>query len=442
VGDNNTGFLRLYHPDKPEEAEYIALSHCWGKLPQVLKDEFCTVSANVDKRKREGISMDVLPQTFKDAVTVTRELGKRYLWVDSLCIIQDDPNDWAIESKRMEAVFTNAYCTIAADSAADSTVGFLKERQLPHYVEVPDSAHGRIYICEAIDDFHRDVEEGVLAQRAWVLQERALSRRTIHFTTNQLYWECGNGVRCETLAHMRNSKSLFLSDPKFPKTLRDRSESSKIDLFQTLFANYSRLGITKSADRTIAISGLEKRLAFTFRTQGRHGVFKNYLHRSLLWERSEDTRMKRILYPTDRRVPSWSWMAYEGVIDYVDIPFNRVEWHKAVQIRGDVLEARVREFRSLQLEQKDGKCVIQDGTASSGKWWLKYDGEDSVDLQTLQVAVIGRENGQSGDGRRYYILVVKPRCLEGFRTFERVAVGCVPEKLISFKSQEVCGKIF
>jgi hypothetical protein len=200
VGDKDSGFLRLYCPEQPEEADYLALSHCWGELEE--KDKFRTSLRNVHDLCR-GFSMNKLPQTFKDAVTVTRELGKRYLWIDSLCIIQDDLNDWAVESKRMEAVFTNAYCTIAASSAENSTAGFLKERQLPRYVEVPNSAHGRIYICEAIDDFHRDVEEGVLSQRAWVLQERALSRRTIHFTASQLYYECGDGVRCETLTHMR-----------------------------------------------------------------------------------------------------------------------------------------------------------------------------------------------------------------------------------------------
>ncbi|KAH7394716.1 heterokaryon incompatibility protein-domain-containing protein [Pyrenochaeta sp. MPI-SDFR-AT-0127] len=440
--DKGPDFLSLYCSKKREKGEYIALSHCWGKLKEEDKAKFCTSPSNFHDRCR-GFNMNDLPQTFKDAVTVTRELGKRYLWIDSLCIIQDDPNDWAIESKRMEAVFSNAYCTIAASSAADSTVGFLRRRQLRQYIEVANSAQGRIYICEAIDDdFFHDVEESLLSRRAWVLQERALSRRTVYFTASQLYWECGDGVRSETLTHMRNSKSLFLSDPKFPETLEDRSEPAKIDLFETLFARYSQLGLTQSTDRSVAISGLEKRLADTFATQGRHGVFESYLHRSLLWERSEDTRMKRILYPTDRGVPSWSWMAYEGLIKYVPIPFSGVEWHKAVQLRGDVLEARVREFRSVQLEHKDGKYVIRDGTVSSEKWWLKYDGEDSADLQTLRVAVIGRENGRLGDGRRYYILVVKPQCLEECRTFERVAVGCIPERVISFESQEVYGKIF
>jgi len=197
-----------------------------------------------------------------------------------------------------------------------------------------------------------------------------------------------------------------------------------------------------STDRSVAISGMEKRLANAFRTKGSYGVFESYLHRSLLWERSEDTRIKRIPYPKDRRIPSWSWMAYEGPIKYIPIPFGSVEWHKTVQLRDDVLEARVREFRSFQQEYKDGKYIIGDSTVSPEKWWLKYDEEDSADLQTLRVAIIGRENGQLGDERRYYILVITPRCLEGYQTFERVAIGCIPEKCISFESQEVCGKIF
>lgn len=106
----------------------------------------------------------------------------------------------------MEAVFQNAYCTIAATSAEDSTKGFLiwpEEKEL-QYVMVPESLRGKVYICTLIDDdFDGDVIKGVLNTRAWVLQERALSRRTIHFTKRQTYWECGGRVRCETLTYMK-----------------------------------------------------------------------------------------------------------------------------------------------------------------------------------------------------------------------------------------------
>ncbi|PVH90959.1 HET-domain-containing protein, partial [Periconia macrospinosa] len=141
VGDRNSDFLRLYCSEKREKAEYIAFSHCWGGLEKEETEKFCTIRGNIGMRRQE-FSIDVLPQIFKDAVTITRALGKRYLWIDSLCIIQDDKNDWDIESKKMEDVSSNAYCTIAASSAANPKVGFLG-RQPRKYVKVPKSLKDR-----------------------------------------------------------------------------------------------------------------------------------------------------------------------------------------------------------------------------------------------------------------------------------------------------------
>jgi hypothetical protein len=178
---------------------YVALSHCWGKLS---KDErFCTYVDNIEELKKH-IPFNRLPQTFKDAVTATRAFNIRYLWIDSLCIIQEDAQDWKLEAGRMEDVFTSAYCTIAASSSTSSLGGFLSKRKDRSVIGI-NTKKGPLYLAEAIDNFQRDVEEGVLNTRGWVFQERALSRRTIHFTSNQVYWECGHGVHCETLAHLR-----------------------------------------------------------------------------------------------------------------------------------------------------------------------------------------------------------------------------------------------
>jgi hypothetical protein len=194
----NSDSLRLCSTGR-RPGKYLALSHRWGEIEESQK--FCTYSRNIDAL-HQSIDFDKLPKTFRDAVTVTRELGVQFLWIDSVCIIQDDPKDWGSESKLMESVFSSAYCTIAASSARDSTEGFLRPRSARQYVKVPNASGSSLYVCEAIDDFHRDVEEGELSQRGWVLQERALSRRTIHFTTAQTYWECGRGVHCESLTRM------------------------------------------------------------------------------------------------------------------------------------------------------------------------------------------------------------------------------------------------
>jgi hypothetical protein len=158
--------------------DYIALSHCWGQLDEHEKPNYTFTGT------QRGFLVEKLPQSFEDAVILTRKLGKEYLWVDSLCIIQSDHEDWAKESETMFRVFKNAYCTIAATSAENSRKGFLR------------GILTQVNSDSLPDDFERNVHNGVLNTRAWVLQERVLSRRTIHFTERQLFWDCGGGITC------------------------------------------------------------------------------------------------------------------------------------------------------------------------------------------------------------------------------------------------------
>jgi hypothetical protein len=133
---------------------------------------------------------------------MTRELGHRYLWIDSICIIQGPDGDFNKEAKRMEDVFGSAYCVLAASSAKGQSDGFLTKRDEREHLTFIREGLPPFHICRFIDDFGQHVLEGSLNKRGWVLQERALARRTIYFTNKQTYWECGGGVRCETLTQM------------------------------------------------------------------------------------------------------------------------------------------------------------------------------------------------------------------------------------------------
>jgi Heterokaryon incompatibility protein (HET) len=166
----------------------------------------CTRENNINKLE-QGIDYSDLPPMYQDAITIARALNVQYVWIDSLCIIQHDKNDpldkengedWKKEAERMEQVFRYAYVTIAASCASSPAEHFLKRRSERQCVTMKAN-NAFYYLCDVIDDFSRYVEQGELNKRGWVLQERALSRRTVYFAENQTYWECGEGVRCETL---------------------------------------------------------------------------------------------------------------------------------------------------------------------------------------------------------------------------------------------------
>lgn len=198
MGTGDGERMRLIQTDPGSRGRYLALSHRWGDLSD--DEKFCAFKANFNGLK-QAIPIEKLPKSFQDAVRVTRALDIRYLWIDSLCIIQDDPLDWDAESKKMEDVFSNAFCTVAASSAKSSVIGFLGRRPPRDAINVLTPS-GPLYLAEFIDDFSSDVEESVLNSRGWVFQERALSKRSIYFTDTQIYWECGRGVFCETLARL------------------------------------------------------------------------------------------------------------------------------------------------------------------------------------------------------------------------------------------------
>lgn len=197
VGTPECPIVRIHETSPTESLRYVVLSHPWG-----AGRHFCTLPSNIDEYKQH-INFDSLPATFRHAVITTRQLGIKYLWIDSLCIIQGPDGDFEQEAEKMESVFNSAYCVLAASSAKGQNDGFLNARKREReFVTFQRPGISHLYISHFVDDFNHDVLESNLSQRGWVLQERALARRTIYFTDTQIYWECGDGVRCETLAKM------------------------------------------------------------------------------------------------------------------------------------------------------------------------------------------------------------------------------------------------
>ncbi|KAF2114136.1 heterokaryon incompatibility protein-domain-containing protein [Lophiotrema nucula] len=211
----------------PTGIAYFTLSHCWGDVQPL------TLTASSESELRSGIPVGKLPKSFRDAVEITQLLGVSYIWIDSLCIFQDDLDDWEAEAAAMPAVYSNALCNIAATAAKNSSIGLSCERfsmaEKPFPVETqwfqrPDSltlsswlknwwkkrtrSTSQSWLKErhpkvgnrfvlVRNQWMDDVEYGTLNSRAWVMQERFLSRRIVHFTSSQIFWECVEGVSSE-----------------------------------------------------------------------------------------------------------------------------------------------------------------------------------------------------------------------------------------------------
>ncbi|KAM5341793.1 hypothetical protein ACJ41O_014824 [Fusarium nematophilum] len=430
--------IKLYETqpgDKIENLRYVALSHQWGD-PNA-SNHFRTTTKNYAAHL-SNMDLYKLPSTFKDAVIVARDIGIRYLWIDSICIIQGPDGDFNTESQKMEDVFSSAYCVIAASCARDQWDGFLKDRPSSsrRFATFNRGRDSPLYVCQFLDDFNMDVLEGPLSKRGWVLQERVLARRSIFFTDTQIYWECGDGVRCETLTHMKNELAAFLGDPNFPQAAihseradRETSRGEKILYYQDLYKTYSKLAFSKPEDRSVAMNGLEQRLSRGFNCRGKFGILDDrggsLFHRSLLWHRpSEGDSMSKISFPSDRQeVPSWSWMAYQGEIDYLPVPFDAVDWERSLQspLRGykrtDALEIRARANR------------LSGGHELEPFYDMSWPEGSTSEVLCV---IVGRTKGvERIEDKVHYILLICPKASDQ-GAYERIGAGKVSGSWIDF----------
>ncbi|KAF2855128.1 HET-domain-containing protein [Plenodomus tracheiphilus IPT5] len=300
---------------------YVTLSHCWGGEVALT-----TTTKNIDVRQR-GIPLDSMPKTFRDAVFVTRKLGIRYLWIDSLCILQDSADDWQRESGVMEAVYRNGYLNLSARSATNSSVGFFFQRA----PEPPacrlnwtgtdrrgDEVQGSLYI-RSPEQPAESVRQSPCDRRGWILQEQLLSPRVLYFGSDQLQWEC-----CE--ASLRQDGRLdddaldrFGNFPHLKVVLGLSAisastyacDSRSHSWWAILVQEYTRRQLTIVTDKLPAISGLamayQKITGYTYIS----GAWQEEMPRALAWRKPRGVDM--LVCP---KQPTWSWAKMSGQVHF------------------------------------------------------------------------------------------------------------------------------
>lgn len=342
-------------PDRPL---YATLSHCWGKI------EFDTLKSNNIEDLKHGIKNRYLSKTFADAIKIARFVGLNYLWIDSLCIIQDNIKDWDIEAGRMASVYGGSSLNIAASSAKNGTEGcFLK----PQYhgggfrARVCISGRTEIHEFTSGNEYKRSVTQSHLATRAWTVQEKILAPRTLHCGDQGFFWECRSHMASEYFPDG------FCKDGGFPRLAHASvlpDDWNPRSAWRAIKNWYSGCDLTQSGDKLIALSGVVR--SFQDKTRGRYfaGLWRHSMEEELCW-RPLDPR-QRPAY----RAPSWSWAAVDGPVStklvgskYDDIVYANVHSVSVMNAGGNTLGAVIHGTLSLHCKLIVPGIIAADAAA-------------------------------------------------------------------------------
>jgi hypothetical protein len=297
--------------DATTEMQYVALSYCWGTT-----QNFTTTSANL-ARMKERIHWDELPQTIKDAVSITRALGIQYLWVDALCIIQDSQEDWEAESKKMADVYGGAFLTISAALGPDVHNGLFQDSKVP----APSTAF------PLSSPFRYDP----LYSRAWALQERLLSKRLLIFSRYDLYWECDDSP-----PQRRDGANKFARILEHTHRLSPKLSTSDWHL---IVEDYTCRNLTDERDKLPALSGLATVYYQATKKDYLAGLWRQSLIEDLLWRRDQVSYGKsgKSGVPSKYRAPSWSWASLDFNISF----FYLQGFSPSTEVLGTYADAQV-----------------------------------------------------------------------------------------------------
>ncbi|KAH7022082.1 heterokaryon incompatibility protein-domain-containing protein [Ilyonectria destructans] len=310
----------LHHPSSTNP--YTALSYCWGgdQPHKTTKDKVHAGDCVVN--------WQVLPRSIQDAIKVTIGLGYEYLWVDSLCIVQDGDQEKAQQIAFMPKIYAKAVVTIVASRAQRAVDGFLHEIDTQSATELcvrlpfkcPDSSRsGEVFLTK----MRSAGASEPIDYRGWTFQERYLSPRVLDYTSNQLSWNCStsgenpgysDGWRVGT---RNDDNGLYLGSNFYtqewnPTTTNTNGCHDAITAWRSIVEVYTKRSLTFPKDRILAISGIAEMFAPVLKDQYIAGHWRQSLPFDLLWFIVPGTALQR--RQSEYQAPSWSWAAIMGNI--------------------------------------------------------------------------------------------------------------------------------
>jgi hypothetical protein len=313
IGDTEDD-IRLVVPTTGTLGVYACLSHCWGKTKTIM------ATKSTEQALKHNIPWTALSKTFQEAIIVTRQLDIKYIWIDSLCILQDDRKDWHREAANMAAVYQNAFIVLAATRSKDGNGGIFCTQPFPQSVLIDgENKNGLPMDLTARKGVPHWNELGAfqltfpLVKRAWAFQERLLARRIVHFCEMELVWECREHSTCqcgcfdpgEVAKHHHHSATRTQIDNTSNLASMDLLRPSEEIYWHRIVEQYCFLELSYESDRLPALAGIAEQYQSLYGSTYLAGAWQSSLIQDLLWSN---------LYPSaslgSTACPSWSWASY------------------------------------------------------------------------------------------------------------------------------------
>jgi hypothetical protein len=384
-----SGLIRLVEthgfPSVDETSQpYLALSYCWGKGGPSIK----TTKSNYSHLQK-SISYSTLPKAYQDTVRVARAVGVKFIWIDALCIIQDDREDWEKESRMMAEIFQNSLVTLIVLRTASCNEGFLERNPsirinyhnrewnvrgsffLRHMPFSYMDAESSIRAAPSFSDrpISLELQHSPWQTRGWTFQEDMFSMRKLYFGQLMMYWES-----LQLAEDIIKTEDTIIDDK-----LKRRERSAEVSIIHSSepwrsdydyngwyypMLSYCKKNLTYETDRLSAVSSYAKLIASKSGDTYVAGLWKKDLHVGVLWKigrrqrRTFRTVMKHLTSPSEYIAPSWSWASHNTILHF-DLSDG------IMQLECEVLEAKTTNYYSdVYGRVQSGHMLIRGKTCS------------------------------------------------------------------------------
>ncbi|KAK3366180.1 heterokaryon incompatibility protein-domain-containing protein [Lasiosphaeria ovina] len=336
------------------DTRYVTLSYVWGQAAQ-----YKLLSANKSKLMTPGFLSSIqgqLPRTIRDAMDVVRGLGLRYLWVDALCIVQDDADDRDKEISRMDAIYEGSVFTLVAASGthADAGLAALHARHDgPDFIETIWPGV-RMTALHDVQDILGSAKYGT---RGWTFQEQILSSRILVFTDRMVYFHCHDCTWSEdSKADETPRQRTKIGGPRTVAPVVELAENSWM-LYSTYLEQYSQRELTDEGDRVSAMMGILQRIRRKLQCRLVHGLLDDAFEWSLHFD--VDSCQRTPLFP------SYSWAGWKGRVS--------MEWPNGMELEPDDWDSDETGDASETLGSRGGSDSAATELVAKSTWIVWYE---------------------------------------------------------------------